>query len=146
MRERYTIKTTYITRTMSFSNDGSLSFGFNSKGRVNDLSYFKHNPRSVPKRRPTKGKYLYSQVVKGEGGTIAHAFFAKMRSGHIGVFQRGGHGTNNASLPIAKLSGPSTPQMLGSPTVSDFIQKRMEKRLTINIEHEVNAFLMGVRK
>ena len=91
VRERYTIKATYITRTMSFSNEGGgMSFGFKSKGRVNDLAYFKHNPGSVPKRRPAKGKYLYSQVVKGEGGTIAHAFLAKMRSGHIGVFQRGG--------------------------------------------------------
>ena len=132
---------------MSFSNEGGgMSFGFKSKGRVNDLAYFKHNPGSVPKRRPAKGKYLYSQVVKGEGGTIAHAFLAKMRSGHIGVFQRGGHGANNASLPIEKLSGPSTPQMLGSPTVADFIQKRMEERLAVNVEHEVNAFLMGFRR
>lgn len=147
VRERYTIKATYITRTMSFSNEGGgMSFGFKSKGRVNDLAYFKHNPGSVPKRRPAKGKYLYSQVVKGEGGTIAHAFLAKMRSGHIGVFQRGGHGANNASLPIEKLSGPSTPQMLGSPTVADFIQKRMEERLAVNVEHEVNAFLMGFRR
>ena len=84
--------------------------------------------------------------MKGEGGTIAHAFLAKMRSGHIGVFQRGGHGANNASLPIEKLSGPSTPQMLGSPTVADFIQKRMEERLAVNVEHEVNAFLMGFRR
>ena len=100
----------------------------------------------MPKRRPAKGKYLYSQVVKGEGGTIAHAFLAKMKSGHVGVFQREGHGANSASLPIEKLSGPSVPQMLGSPTVSEFIQKRMEERLAVNVEHEVNAFLMGFRR
>ncbi|MCI6484500.1 MAG: hypothetical protein MSA24_09050, partial [Selenomonadaceae bacterium] len=67
VRERYTIKPAYINRTMSFINDDG-SFGFRSKGRVNDLAYFKHSPASVPKRRPAKGKYLYSQVVKGEGG------------------------------------------------------------------------------
>ena len=145
VRERYTIKPAYINRTMSFINDDG-SFGFRSKGRVNDLAYFKHSPASVPKRRPAKGKYLYSQVVKGEGGTIAHAFLAKMKSGHVGVFQREGHGANSASLPIEKLSGPSVPQMLGSPTVSEFIQKRMEERLAVNVEHEVNAFLMGYRR
>lgn len=145
VRERYTIKPAYINRTMSFINDDG-SFGFKSKGRVNDLAYFKHNPASVPRHRPPRGKYLYSQVIKGEGGTIAHAFLAKMKSGHVGVFQRGGHGTNSASLPIDKLSGPSVPQMLGSPTVSEFIQKRMEERLAVNVEHEVNAFLMGYRR
>lgn len=143
VRERYTIKSSYVTRTISFStNLGGMQFGFQSKGRVNDLAYFKHSPGSVPKRRPPRGKYLYSQVVKGQGGTIAHAFLAKMRSGHIGVFRRT---SGNSSLPIAKLSGPSTPQMLESPTVAAFIQKRMEERLAANVDHEINAFLMGYR-
>ena len=147
VKDRYTIKPAYVTRTLGFSfSAGGLTGSFKSSGRVNDLAYFKHSPRSVPKRRPPKGQYLYSQVVKGEGGTIAHAFLARMRSGHVGVFQRAGHGASNAPLPIDKLAGPSTPQMLGSPTVSAFIQKRMEERLTKNIEHEVNAFLMGYRK
>lgn len=145
VKERYTIKPSYITQTMSF-NWGGGSFGFSSKGRVNDLAYFKHNPGKIPARRPAAGKYLYSQVIKGEGGTIAHAFLAKMRSGHIGVFQRAGHGASNTSLPIEKLSGPSTPQMLESPAVSSFIQRKMEERLAVNVEHEVNAFLMGYRR
>ena len=147
VKERYTIKPAYITRTMRFDFDaGGLAASFRSKGRVNDLAYFRHLPKSVPRRRPPAGEYLYSQVVKGEGGTIAHAFLAKMKSGHTGVFQRGQHGANTASLPIQKLSGPSTPQMLGSPTVSEFIQAQMEKRLAKNMDHEVNAFLMGYRK
>lgn len=146
VKERYTIKPTYITRTLGFSfSVGGLTGAFKSSGRVNDLAYFKHNPESVPRRRPPKGKYLYSQVVKGEGGTIAHAFLAKMRSGHVGVFQREGHGASNASLPIEKMAGPSTPQMLGSPTVAEFIQQRMEEQLERNIGHEINAFLMGYR-
>ena len=147
VKERYTIKPAYITRTIRFDfQAGGLAAAFRSKGRVNDLAYFKHRPQSVPKHRPPKGSYLFSQVIKGEGGTIEHAFLAKMKSGHIGVFQRAGHGAQNSSLPIEKLSGPSTPQMLESPTVSAFIQKRMEERLQSNIDHEVNAFLMGYRK
>ena len=117
-----------------------------SKGPVNDLSYFKTNPKTVPKRRPPEGKYLYSQVVKGQGGTIAHAFLAKMKSGHVGVFQRAGHGASNASLPISKLSGPSTPQMLGSPSVTEFIAKKMLERMDKNLEHEIDAFLKGYRR
>ncbi|WP_314905002.1 phage tail protein [Selenomonas artemidis] len=144
VKERYTLRSVYITRTIKTYR---TAFGASiiSRGRVNDLAYFKTNPTRPPKRRPPKGKYLYSQVVKGEGGTIAHAFLARMKSGHVGVFQRAGHGAGHASLPIEKLAGPSTPSMLGSPTVSAFIQKRMAERVSGNLDHEVNAFLMGYR-
>ena len=84
--------------------------------------------------------------MKGEGGTIAHAFLAKMRSGHIGVFQRGGHGANNASLPIEKAFRPIHTANARQSHCSRFIQKRMEERLAVNVEHEVNAFLMGFRR
>ena len=155
--ERYTIKQEKIlpcfSRILRVS-DG-MTVGFRARGRVNDLAYFKHNPKSVPRRRPPKGKYLYSQVVKGEGGTIAHAFLARMKSGHVGVFHRTGEYGRNKHRnkrgefdqeEIKTLNGPSTPQMLGSPSVAAFIQQRMEERLAKNMEHEVNAFLMGYRR
>lgn len=69
-----------------------------------------------------------------------------MKSGHVGVFQRAGHGSSNASLPIEKISGPSTPQMLGAPTVAEFIERKAQERMAENLDHEINAFLMGFRK
>lgn len=146
VKERYTIrKAGYVSRTIKMKVENMTGI-LSSKGPVNDLSYFKTNPKTVPKRRPPKGKYLYSQVVKGQGGTIAHAFLAKMKSGHVGVFQRAGHGASNASLPISKLAGPSTPQMLGSPSVTEFIAKKMLERMDKNLEHEIDAFLKGYRR
>lgn len=147
VKERYTIQPGDISRIMDIglSGDG-LSGELRSKGRVNSLADFKHNPRSVPKNRWPTGKYLYAQVIKGEGGTIAHAFLARMANGHVGIFQRGDHGESNASLPIFKLNAPSVPQMLESATICGFLQKRMEERLQSNMDHEVNAFLMGYRK
>ncbi len=141
-RERYTIKSSHITKTIKFSFPAGGAI-MSSRGRVNDLAYFRTNPKSIPKKRPPTGKYLYSQVVKGQGGTIAHAFLAKLKSGHTGVFRRT---AGNSSLPIEKLSGPSTPQMLESPTVRDYIEKRVQERMAKNLEHEVNAFLMGYRR
>ncbi|MCI7090992.1 MAG: phage tail protein [Veillonellaceae bacterium] len=146
VKERYTIrKAGYVSRTIKMKVENMTGI-LSSKGPVNDLSYFKTNPKTVPKRRPPKGKYLYSQVVKGQGGTIAHAFLARMKSGHVGVFQRAGHGASNASLPISKLAGPSTPQMLGSPSVTEFIAKKMLERMDKNLEHEIDAFLKGYRR
>lgn len=164
VKERYTIrKAGYVSRTIKMKVENMTGI-LSSKGPVNDLSYFKTNPKTVPKRRPPKGKYLYSQVVKGQGGTIAHAFLARMKSGHVGVFQRAGKNAN--SVPsywrstwgwgahkgrgvkeaIKKLSGPSTPQMLGSPSVTEFIAKKMLERMDKNLEHEIDAFLKGYRR
>ena len=142
VKERYTIKPTYVTRTIKAKIEG-MSATMTSKGPVNDLSYFITKPKGVPKRRPAVGKYLYSQVVKGQGGTIAHAFLAQMKSGHTGVMRRI---AGNSSLPIEKLAGPSTPQMIGHPNVSEYVEQRIQERLAVNIDHEVNAFLMGYRR
>lgn len=135
--ERYTIQKSRVGKTMRVTYQGAGAV-FSSRGPVNDLSYFKHNPRSVPKRRPPVGKYLYSQVVNGQGGTIAHAFLAKMRSGHVGVMRRT---AGNASLPIEKLAGPSTPQMLGSPSIAEYMENRLAERLGAALEAETDAYL-----
>lgn len=135
--ERYTIQKARVGKTMRVTYQGAGAV-FSSKGPVNDLSYFKHQPRSVPRRRPPTGQYLYSQVVKGQGGTIAHAFLARMKSGHVGVFRRT---AGNASLPIEKLAGPSVPQMLGSPSISEYMEKHLAERLGDALGAEVDAYL-----
>ena len=141
--DRYTIQKGRVGKTMRVQYHGAGAI-FSSRGPVNDLSYFKHNPRSVLKHRPTKGQYLYSQVVKGQGGTIAHAFLARMRSGHVGVFQRAGHGTSNASLTIYKLAGPSTPQMLGSPTIQSYMEQHLKTRFSEAMERDTLTYLEGL--
>lgn len=42
--------------------------------------------------------------------------------------------------------GPAVPQMLGSKTVSAFIEKRASEVLNERFTHEVNAILNGVTK
>ena len=140
--ERYTIARARVSKTMRVTYKGAGAI-FSSRGPVNDLAYFKHAPRTVPKHRPPAGQYLYSQVVNGQGGTIAHAFLAKMKSGHVGVFRRT---AGNASLPIQKLAGPSTPQMLGSPSIAEYMEKRLGDRLREAMEAGTSAYLERVAK
>lgn len=140
--ERYTVEKKRIRPTLSVSFRGS-SASFSSRGRVSDLSYFKHNPRRVPTRRPAKGRYLYSEVVRGQGGTIAHAFLARMQSGHVGVFHRV---NGNESMPIQKNYAPSVPQMLGSPSIRSYMEKHLQKRLSGAVEREVDNFLARYRQ
>lgn len=52
--DRYTIQKGRVGKTMRVQYQGAGAI-FSSRGPVNDLSYFKHNPRSVLKHRPPKG-------------------------------------------------------------------------------------------
>ena len=135
--ERYTFQKKRISGAMRVSYRGNGAV-FSARGRVNDLAYFKHNPNRVPTKRPPKGKYLYSEVVRGQGGTIAHAFLARMQSGHVGVFHRT-HG--NESMPIAKNFAPSVPQMLGHPSIRSYMEEHLQGRLSVAVDREINNFL-----
>lgn len=135
--ERYTFRKARISGAMRVTYRGSGAV-FSARGRVNDLAYFKHNPNRVPTKRPPKGKYLYSEVVKGQGGTIAHAFLARMQSGHVGVFHRV---RGNESMPIAQNYAPSVPQMIGHRSVRGYIEDHLRDRLSGAVDREVNSFL-----
>ena len=135
--ERYTFQKKRIAGAMRVSYRGNGAV-FSACRRVNDLAYFKHNPNRVPTKRPPKGRYLYSEVVKGQGGTIAHAFLARMQSGHVGVFHRT-HG--NESMPIAQNYAPSVPQMLGYPSIRSYMEEHLQGRLSVAVDREINNFL-----
>lgn len=143
VREEYVIQSSRITETMSFkfASTENLSAYVMSKGRPRALTYFKTRPSTIPIGRPKN--QLFAQVKKSGGGTIRGAFLALMKSGHLGVFNRM---EGNASFPIKQLYGPSVPQMLENPSVSDYIETKTQERLESNIDHEVNAFLNGYRK
>ncbi len=143
VKKEYTVKQAYVRRAwdkVSKATPGNLQAKLTSKGAVMPLSYFTHKPKSVPKRRPKNPVYV--QVRQDGGGRIAHAFLATMKSGHTGIFTR----ETKASLPINQKFGPSVPQMLGSETVSGFIEERAQQMLNKRFEHEVQAILNGVAK
>ncbi len=113
-----------------------------SKGNVTPLSKYRTRQKDAEGQRSytRRKKYLYANVVKGEGGTVAHAFIARMRSGHMGVFQRRSDGS------LQELYGPSIPQAMTRKEVSSLIVSGIERRMDKNVSHEVNAFLMGYRR
>ena len=111
-----------------------------ARGRPRALSYFRITPGKPTKRRPKDGVHV--QVKRGEGGTISKSFVAKMASGHVGVFNREGA----AKFPIEQRYGPSVPQMLGSPTVTQFVEEGAQRRLGERLDHEINRILRGCGK
>lgn len=147
----YTISKGRLSGTMkvSYTGSGHGAF-FSSKGRLQDLIYYKHNPsgRRVPTKRPPKGRYLYSEVIRGQGGTIAHAFLARMKSGHVGIFHRtGSPSKNNPEIEeIKQYKSPSVPHMLKNRYVKNYVEEHIRNRLSGAVDREVDSFLARYRQ
>lgn len=138
---RYLVTQTEIRKTIDV-RVSRMAAKLASTGHVAKLHKYRTKPSTAKGQISfTKRKeYIYANVVKGEGGTIAHAFVAQMASGHTGVFQR------RPDRSLQELYGPSIPQAMTRPEVSDLIIKGIEERLATNVDREVNAFLMGYRR
>ena len=132
---KYTIKKGELSDSIKFtkSSGGNLTARIVSTGSVIGLDHFKLTPK-------TRGKYkktVNSIVKKGEGGSIPNAFIA-YSDGRLGAFKRKGE----KRLPIERLMGPSAPQMLGEDSILEYLQRFMEEKLNMRLEHEIER-LMG---
>ena len=137
-REEYYIKHKDIIDTIKLrrATPGDLSAEVVSTGSVIPLTKFRVTPKSPqPKRKAP----LIARVKRGAGGPITGAFVARLSSGHVGVFNR----VSKARLPIVQRYGPSVPQMLGSPTVTGWVEQKAAETLEKRLDHEINRVLEG---
>ena len=141
-REIYVIPAGRVRETIEISKaqPSKLSAMVLARGRPRALSYFKITPSKPTKRKPKGG--VNAQVKRGAGGRIAKSFVAKMASGHVGVFNRQGA----SRFPIVQRYGPSVPQMIGSSTVTRFVEEGARRRLSERLDHEINRILRGYGK
>lgn len=85
-------------------------------------------------------KGLIAKVKKGSTSQkISGAFIGTSHKGFTGVMKR----QTSASYPLEVLYGPSIPQMLGSPKISEQIQTRAAEMLNDRLEHEINNIFKG---
>jgi len=140
VRAQYIIKAQDVRSPMSIekASMSGLMATLRASGRVIPLSKFRISPASPPQTRP-----LRAQVRKGSaGGTLRHAFVARMPSGHIGAYMR----KTSKRLPIKELFGPSVPHMIGNKEVMGKIEERAVEVLDERLEHEITRLLKGYGK
>lgn len=142
VREEYFIQAGRVRETMEIrrATTSDLTASVISRGRPRALSYFKIKPGKSTKRRPNGG--VFAQVKKSGGGVIAKSFVAQMASGHVGVFNRSG----KDPFPIEQRHGPSVAQMLGSQSVSRYVEREATRRVDERLDHEVYRMLRGYGK
>ena len=90
---------------------------------------------------PPVQRATVSAAVLAESGRtpFAHAFIAKMKSGHTGMFERDGTGR----LPITEFMGPSAAQMAANSVVVEQVEEKAQEVINKRIEHEITRILNG---
>ncbi len=82
--------------------------------------------------------------LKGTSPTkFENAFIARMKSGHVGIFERTGGVTAGGRDQIKELQGSSVPQMLGNESVQNHLADRASQKFEERIEHEILRILNG---
>jgi hypothetical protein len=137
-RDVYVIKHKDVISTIkinkAYPND--LSADIRSKGTVTKLMNFKVNPkRPQPKRK----KPIIVTVKKGASKSFKNGFVIQMKNGHLNVFTR----VSKRRLPLKGHYGPSIPQMLGSESVTRFVEEKAIEVLDGRLEHEIKRMLGG---
>lgn len=109
-------------------------------GRRIPLLQFSARPAKPGGRKPLKG---VSVQVKHSRKTIRHAFVARMKTGHTGVFQR----ETPSRLPIAEKFSYAVPEMLDQPETIKVLEENAINRFNKALDQEINyAFQkMGAR-
>jgi hypothetical protein len=151
VRERYNLKAGAIKKTFTpgkSARANSLFTSTRSIGTRSPLIAFQARPSRPGGRRPANG---VSVNVRNRRKAVDGSFVARMKSGHIGVFQRSGEfgrNENNDMERIKELHTLAVPQAIewqegAKGQISEKAVCRFEKR----IDHEVGRALekMGAR-
>ena len=133
----YTLPPTEIGKTI-FTGGSVTGSWMRLRSSPIALTKFKSvTPKGV--MPPAKGP-VKAQVKKSGGAELKMAFVAKMKSGHIGVFERKGE----KRLPIKELFGPSTTGMFkANENVNVAVLEKIQETLDKRIEHELGRILNG---
>lgn len=105
LRKNYTVNSKHIRKSgfnIKRANAGNLAAIITIKGRVLGLSNFKMTPKEPARQVP------FAQVKKGGGGSFPGAFVAKMKNGHIGIFERQQEGTRGKIKKYMQNRTPKT--------------------------------------
>lgn len=136
VRETYFIPHNAVLSTIKIdkASEGRLMAKVTSRGHATPLINFRVTPKQPQPRRKSP---IIVRVKQGQGGSVKRAFVARMKSGHVGVFERAG----KKRTPIRQLFGPPIPEMLGNPTVTDWVEQKAAERLDERLDHEIGRML-----
>jgi len=142
LSSEYTLPVSEIRGTISTRNVSGGDVGAVMQISSSPFALTKFNgvtPRKV--MPPAKGPVV-AKVKKDGGTTLKHAFVAKMKNGHVGVYERKGE----KPFPIDQKFGPSTPGMFGRENETDIniaVRQKAGETFDKRVQHELGRLLNG---
>ena len=163
IRERYDISQSALRTSenvkinYSYQNGATAEIVFNGK----KIPLYRYNGSSP--KQPTQNKSKRVNAILTGGWRSVHpgisaaghllnstapttfdnAFTAKMKSGHIGIFERTGGSSSRGADAIKEIMGLSVPQMLGNQEVAENITIDAGKKFEERLDHEITRVLNG---
>jgi len=117
------------------SADGGVIGTVSFAGYKLPLYRFNVSP-TMPIQRVT----VKAAVMKENAQTpFAHAFIARMKNGHTGMFER----DTTRSFPVTEFMAQSTAQMAGNDEVLERVSEKAQETVNKRVEHEITRILNG---
>ena len=150
--QEYYIKSSDVEKTLSIkkANYSTLAGTISSRSKRTSLTKLKIKKSGTSILSGVK-KSNGIKLLQGKDNLFGRPFTAKMKNGHIGVFQRkikqrigvGMRSSSEQENPIQELYTLSIPQMAGEKGIQKYIEEEAEKMVNERFEHEVERILKG---
>lgn len=149
VRETYVVKAKDVNSTMSVkkASRSNLSANVTSEGTSIGLDKFRVRPAEPRHSKPPKA--LKVQVKKAGGAKqIVGAFVASVNGNKVFKREKSsrhqkGRAGRWTELPIKRLFGPPIPEMVGSKSVREFVEREVAGVFEQRLEHEIKRMLEG---
>lgn len=148
VRDRYTIHPNVLKGSMRIikASPQRLVAAVVSRGPGLPVAKFKLSHVRIPKQKGIPSalrQKISSEIIPGQSKEWSHAFLARMKSGHLGLFTRHETELTSRGKPvIAERFSLAVPQMIGTNAILSEVMERAGVRLDRELDHQVR-FLLG---
>lgn len=149
MKDRYTMKVSDFKKQFVIikASPGNLVARVMTRGARSAITEFKHTPSSPPRQKgiPVAArKKVTTEIVAGQTKGWSHAFLARMRSGHLGLWTRSEtEKTSKGKALIHEFFSLGVPHMFGYGPIIRRVVETASERLNKELDHQIQFFLSG---
>ncbi|MBQ9564503.1 MAG: hypothetical protein IJU98_02845 [Synergistaceae bacterium] len=149
MKDRYTMKVGDFKKQFVIvkASPGNLVARIMTRGARVAVTEFKHTPQNPPRQKgiPVAArKKVTTEIVAGQTKGWSHAFLARMKSGHLGLWTRSNtETTKKGKALIHEFFSLGVPHMFGYGPIIRRVVETASERLDKELDHQIQFLLSG---
>lgn len=148
MKERYTMKVSDFKKEIVIlrATPGNLKAVLLTRSARQAITDFEHAPAKPPRQKGIPARLrqkITTTIVAGQTRGWSHAFLARMKSGHLGLWTRSKTEKTAKGKPVIhEFFTLAVPQMMGSGPIITRVLKTAQHRLGVELDRQV-AYIAG---